>query len=244
MSADISAETLTGKQIVERVEQLLWSDSLEGQYDMTITTPYWSRTLKMHLWMERPVKSFIRILSPKKEAGIGSLRINNEMWNYLPKVERTFKVPPSMMLQPWMGSDFSNDDLVKESSIIHDYNHRLITDKNTPNSSVLFIESKPKPDAAVVAGKLVYQVQKKDLIPLTLEYYDERGRLIKTLTFSDVKKMNGRHVPTLWVMQSTEKPENHTSIKVNQSEYIYLRARHGSHFRNHNIRINNLHCGQ
>ena len=85
---------------------------------MNMITLYRQRTLKMKLWMVRPDQSFIRIESPATEKGTGSLRIKDEMWNYLPKVEHTFKIPPSMMLQPWMGSDFRSDDLVKESSHI------------------------------------------------------------------------------------------------------------------------------
>ncbi|HEU4879121.1 MAG TPA: outer membrane lipoprotein-sorting protein, partial [Gemmatimonadaceae bacterium] len=110
-SVALGAQDLDGREIVDRSEKLLWGKTFQGELEMSVATPRWQRTLTLRAWIERPRQSFIRILSPAKEAGIGSLRIGSEMWNYLPKVERTIKIPPSMMLQPWMGSDFTNDDL-------------------------------------------------------------------------------------------------------------------------------------
>jgi outer membrane lipoprotein-sorting protein len=121
-----SAADPSGREILDRVEKLLWGTTVQGAYEMTITTPRWTRTLVLKAWMDRPRRSFIRIVAPAKEAGIGSLRIGAEMWNYLPNVERVIKIPPSMMLQSWMGSDFTNDDLVKESSILDDYTHKVL----------------------------------------------------------------------------------------------------------------------
>lgn len=116
----------SGRDVIQRVETLLWGKTVQGQYEMTITTPRWQRVLGLRVWMDRPRRSFVRIVSPAKDAGIGSLRIGAEMSNYLPNVERVVKIPPSMMLQPWMGSDFTNDDLVKESSVLDDYAHRVV----------------------------------------------------------------------------------------------------------------------
>ncbi len=210
---------LSGQDIVQRVEDLLWGQTSEGQYEMRITTPHWQRTLELQVWMERPEKTFIRILSPAKEAGTGSLRIGSEMWNYLPKVERTIKIPPSMMLQPWMGSDFTNDDLVKESSIVNDYSHALVAEEKQEGEVIYRIESIPKPDAAVVWGKLVYEVRRDDLMPLRLSYYDERGRLIKVLSFSEVREMGGRTLPTRWEMRPVAKPENSTVIRLREVRF-------------------------
>lgn len=209
-----SAQDLDGREIVARVENLLWGKTSEGSYEMAISTPYWQRTLSLQVWMKRPDKSFVRITAPAKEAGVGSLRIEDEMWNYLPKVERTVKIPPSMMLQPWMGSDFTNDDLVKESSMINDYTHRLVATEKSGGEDVYKVESLPKPDAAVVWGKLIYRVRKRDLMPLAIEYYDERGSLVKALSFSEVREMSGRRLPTRWEMRPTGKPGNVTEIRV------------------------------
>ena len=204
-----------GRELVERVESLLWGRTVQGEYAMTITTPRWQRTLALRAWMERPKRSFIRILAPAKEKGIGSLRIGAEMWNYLPNVERTVKIPPSMMLQPWMGSDFTNDDLVKSSSIVDDYTSRILREE----SGAYVLELVPKPDAAVVWGKILYWVRKTDSIPLKEEFYDERGTLVRVMTFSEVRPMGGRAIPTRWEIRPSDKPGNATTIVVKSALY-------------------------
>jgi len=208
-----------GRTIVSSIEKRLWGQTSEGEYGMTITTPHWSRTLRLKSAMQRPDKTFVRILSPKKEAGIGSLRIKNEMWNYLPKIERVIKIPPSMMLQPWMGSDFTNDDLVKESSMVDDYEHHIDGVEEKNGVAVYRIVSVPKANAAVVWGKLVYRVRKSDLMPLTQQYFDERGELIKELVFTDFQKMGGREIPTRWTMKPAKKPGSKTEIRIHSLRF-------------------------
>lgn len=209
-------------EIIERVDQLLWGKSLQGRFEMTVKTPAWQRTLKLLVWVERPERSFIRITAPAKEAGIASLRIKTEMWNYLPSIERVIKLPPSMMLQPWMGSDFTNDDLVKESSIINDYKHRMLDNTLIDTAPAYRIEAVPKPDAAVVWGKIIYTVRQGDLIPLKEDFYNERGELVRTMTFSDVRTVGGRLMPTRWEMRPTAKPGNATTVTIEQASYDTL----------------------
>jgi outer membrane lipoprotein-sorting protein len=186
---------------------------------MTIITPRWQRTLQLRAWMDRPRRSFIRILEPAKEKGIGSLRIGAEMWNYLPNVERTIKIPPSMMLQPWMGSDLTNDDLVKSSSVIDDYTHRILREEVVAGAPAYVLELMPKPDAAVVWGKIIYWVRKGDFIPLKQEFYSERGDLVRTMTFSEVRPMAGRTIPTRWELRPADKPGNMTTFVVKSALY-------------------------
>lgn len=203
------------REILDRVETLLWGKTVQGEYEMTIATPRWRRTLELRAWMERPKRSFIRILAPAKEKGIGSLRIGSEMWNYLPNVERTIKIPPSMMLQPWMGSDLTNDDLVKSSSVIDDYTHRVVREED----GAWLLELLPRPESAVVWGKILYWIHKGDFVPLKEEFYDERGALIRTMTFSDVKTVGGRSIPTRWQIRPADKPGNSTTFVIRSAVY-------------------------
>ena len=205
-------------EIIERTEQVLWGRTLQAQLTMKVRTPRWERTLKLQALMDRPSRSFIRILSPAKEAGIASLRIGSEMWNYLPAVERTIKIPPSMMLQPWMGSDFTNDDLVKESSMVDDYTHRLIGTE-TADAPAYVVEAIPKPDAAVVWGRVVFHVRQSDFLPLRVEFYDERGAVVRVLTYSDIKPMGGRTIPTRWEMRPVAKPGYMTTIVLERATF-------------------------
>ncbi|MCW5660019.1 MAG: outer membrane lipoprotein-sorting protein [Burkholderiaceae bacterium] len=214
-----AADAPDGRDLVERVERLLWGRTVQGDYEMTITTPRWQRTLGLKVWMDRPRRSFVRIVSPAKEAGIGSLRIGSEMWNYLPNVERIIKIPPSMMLQPWMGSDFTNDDLVKESSALDDYTHKLLETQPLDGAAVARVEALPKPEAAVVWGRIVYWVRLADAMPLKQEYFSERGELVRTMTFSEVRKVGTRVMPTRWEMRPQDKPGQFTTIVLKDAVF-------------------------
>ena len=214
-----AADEPGGREILDRAENLLWAKTMQGEFEMTITTPRWQRTLGLRVWMDRPTRSFVRVLSPAKEAGIASLRIGSEMWNYLPNVERMIKIPPSMMMQPWMGSDVTNDDLVKESSVVNDYTHRVLNVESVDGAPVYVVEAIPKPEAAVVWGKIVYRVRKNDFIPLKQEFYSERGALVRVMTYSEVRQIGGRTIPTRWEIRPTDKPGNVTTMVLKTASY-------------------------
>lgn len=212
--ADLSAD-----QIIEKAEFQLWGKTMRGDFEMTVTTPTWERTLTLSAWMDRPNLSFLRIHTPEKERGISSLRVKSDMWNYIPKIERTVKVPPSLMLQPWFGSDFTNDDLVKEGSFVADYTHRLVDQRDVNGQPAYVVELLPKPDAVVVWGKVIYSARKSDLVPLQVEYYEERGKLARVLEYRDIRAAGGHVIPTTWEMRPVEKPGKKTTIVVKRVEY-------------------------
>lgn len=213
------AEEISAQEIVKRADDLLRGDTSEGKYKMTVVTPDWQRTLELAAYSSGRDKTFIRIFSPAKEAGITTLRIENNMWNYLPKVERTIKIPPSMMFQTWMGSDFTNDDLVKESSIVYDYTHKILVEKTFTEGTICKIELIPKPDAAVTWGKLVFWIWKNNFVPLREAFYDEAGKVVKVLEYSQVKQMSDRVIPAIWKMTSVTKEGNYTIIEVVDVQY-------------------------
>jgi hypothetical protein len=207
-----------GTAVVERGEIALWGKTFQADFDMVITTPGWSRTLALVVRMDRPGKSFLRVTSPAKDAGISSLRVGNEMWNYIPAIERMVKIPPSLMLQPWLGSDFTNDDLVKESSLVNDYTHKLLDSPKPDGTGQYLVEALPKPESAVVWGKILYATR-ADFVPLKQEYFDERGRSVRTLVYSDVRRLDGRDVPTRWEMKPLDKPGKSTTILIKSATY-------------------------
>ncbi len=207
-------EALDATEIVRRSEDLMRGDSYSGKYSMEIITPRWKRELTLLVHSMGRDKMFIRILSPAKESGIGTLRLGDEMWNYLPNVEKTIKIPPSLMLRPWMGSDFANDDLVKESSIVNDYTHQIVDHEEDHGISVLKIEFTPKPDAPVIWGKLYHWIRENDFVPLKEEYYSEKGKAIKVMEYSDIGQVSDRVIPRTWVMRSLTKKGHSTTIKL------------------------------
>ncbi|MBN2159050.1 MAG: outer membrane lipoprotein-sorting protein [Spirochaetes bacterium] len=199
---------LTAKEIIDRAENAIRGDSMVSLVEMTIKTRRWTRTMKIKSWDNRIAKkSFAEILSPKKDAGNRFLMIKSEklMWHYNPDIGKEMKIHPSMMLQSWMGSDFTNDDIVKESSIIDDYTHTLEGKKTIDGYECYAINMTPKPDAAVVWGKMIYYARASDCLPVRQEFYDQHGKLKKLLTCGNFKTMSGRLIPTTLKMVTMKK---------------------------------------
>lgn len=208
------------KSVVEKMIHKLRGHVNVADYSMTVTRPSWTRTLKMKVWDDRTnSRVFVRISDPAKEAGTSFLRLGYNLWNFLPSVEKVLKIPPSMMLQPWMGSDFTNDDLVKESSYIDDYTHEITGRETVDGEPVLKIELTPKPNAPVVWGKVVYWVREKDDVPVRQNFIDEKGKLIKDLKFSDIRKMDGVTLPTRWEMTPVLKEGSRTVLILENIDF-------------------------
>jgi outer membrane lipoprotein-sorting protein len=186
---------------------------------MTIVRPEWKREITMKAWALGNEYSLILITSPARDKGQVFLKRNNEMWNWQPTIDRVIKLPPSMMLQSWMGSDFTNDDLVKESSIVEDYQHTLKADSAIGGKPVYRIELTPHPDAPVVWGKIVAFVDKKEYNQLLVLYYDEEGILVNTLVLSEIKSMDGRTLPSRLEMMPAETPGQKTVIQYLELEF-------------------------
>ncbi|UCE79728.1 MAG: outer membrane lipoprotein-sorting protein [Nitrospiraceae bacterium] len=197
--------------IVDKVDKLYRSRTSQGQLEMTIVSENWTRTLKMEVWTEGLDSTFIHISYPRKDAGIATLRIKNEMWNYFPKINKVMKVPPSMMMSSWMGSDFTNDDLVKESSMKKDYVYRLIHPEDAEPSNY-YIELIPKKDIPIVWDRIHLVVRKKDYIPVLQVYFDEKGRKMREMVFSEIKTFSGREIPSVLEMTPLNKPGKKTVI--------------------------------
>ncbi len=209
----------SAKDIVDRVDRLLRGSSSHGKVEMRIVTEHWSRTLDMEVWSLGTDYSLVRVTAPPKEAGMATLKAEQEVWNYLPRVDRTIKVPPSLMMGSWMGSHFTNDDLVKESRMIDDYDITTAFDGKRDGVPVWEFNLIPKPEAAVVWGRVVEQVRKADDMPTWVHYYDEDGTLVRTMTFSDYKRMGGRLVPAVMKVVPTDKPDESTSLIYDELQF-------------------------
>jgi hypothetical protein len=201
------------RDIVDQVDRMMRGNSSRGTVTMEIVTSHWQRSMEMRVWSLGTQYALIRILSPAKDAGTATLKAGNEIWNYLPRVDRTIKVPSSLMGAAWMGSHFTNDDLVKESRIIDDYDIAIGYEGRRDGVAVWEFVLTPKPEAAVVWGKIEEQVRQADLMPTWAKYYDERGRLARTITFGEYRQMGGRLVPAVMTVAPTDKPEERTVLR-------------------------------
>ncbi len=206
------ASELNVREIVKQIDELYRSESSYSELEMEIITPHWERTLKMKAWSKGMEKTFIRILAPAKEKGVATLRIGNEMWNYLPKTNKVIKVPPSMMMSSWMGSDFTNDDLVREFTWTEDYNFELIQPEDA-KEDLLYIKLIPKEDLPIVWGKIILAARRQDYIPVWEKYYDEKGKLMRVMKFKDIKTFDGKEIPAVMELIPQDEKGNKTVIR-------------------------------
>jgi outer membrane lipoprotein-sorting protein len=186
---------------------------------MTVVTPEFTRTLEMESWWVEKTKlekdkSLTVMKSPKREEGNKWLKVGNEMWNYLRATETTIKIPPSMMLQSWNGSDFTNDDLARESSMSKDYVPSIIGEELIDGEPCWKLLLLPKPEAAVVWGKLYVWIRRNDMVTSLVQYFDEKGSLVRYMVYSDVKRVGGRALPTTWTMYNNRKEGHRTEFKI------------------------------
>ena len=179
---------------------------------MSVATRRWKRSMTLEVWSEGTEKALIRVLSPKKEEGTATLKIGSDIWNYLPKIDRTIRIPTSMMSAAWMGSHFTNDDLVKESRLVRDYAIEIAFEGEQDGGSVYEFSLTPYPQAPVVWGRISFRVRKQDLMPVWARYYSEDGVLKRTLTYSEYRTMGGRLVPTRMRMTPEDKPHEFTEV--------------------------------
>lgn len=214
-----AAREMNAQEILDYVDDLYRGKSAQGKMTMTITTAQWERSLSIDFWSKGKEHSLMRITAPAKEKGTATLRVGNDMYNYLPKVKRTIKLPSSMMSASWMGSHFTNDDLVKESRFTDDYTFSITGRSTQGGAPVVEITCIPKPDAVVVWGKVVVYARTTDYIPLKSLYYDEDGNLARTMAFSEVGKTGDRILPKVLTISPADKPKERTVVRYDEIAY-------------------------
>ncbi|WP_319590600.1 outer membrane lipoprotein-sorting protein [uncultured Draconibacterium sp.] len=205
--------------IIKQADEKFRGESSRGEMTMIIERPGWSRTVSMKNWTLGNDYSLIYITAPAKEKGQVFLKRDKEMWNWVPNIERMIKIPPSMMMQSWMGSDFTNDDLVKESQMAKDYSNKLLGEEEVDGYSCYKIELIPHEDAPVVWGKVIMWISKKELHWLKAEFYDEDGYLVNTEILTDVKMMDDREMPTRLEMIPADEEGNKTVMIFDKIEF-------------------------
>ena len=211
-SAYREVSPIDAREIARKLDNMYRSDSSFSEMAMEVTTPDWARTLEMQVWTAGTDKTLVRILEPKKERGVGTLRIGNEMWNYFPRVNKIMKIPPSMMMSSWMGSDFTNDDLVREFTLMKDFDFKLVRPEGAQDD-LLYLEARPKEGVPVVWSRILAAVRAADLIPVWEEYYDDRDARMRRMDFSDLRKFGSREVPATLTLVPANKKGNKTVLR-------------------------------
>ena len=207
------------REIVRKADEKARGKTSVATMDITTVRPKWTRTMEIKAWMKGNDYAMLLVKSPAKDKGTAYLKRKKEVWNWLPSLERTIKLPPSMMSQSWMGTDFTNDDLVKESSVLDDYEHTLLATEKQGDSLCYKIQMIPKPEAAVVWGKVIVWITPREYLQLRAEFFDESGELVNTMTGSQVKKLGGRLLPTRLEMTPADKKGHQTVIEYKSLEF-------------------------
>lgn len=213
------SQDFTAKQIILKADNLQRGKTNQGEMSMTIIRLKWQRTIKMKIWSKGHDYSMTYITSPAKDKGQVFLKRKNEMWNWVPTISRMIKIPPSMMSQGWMGSDYSNDDILKESSIVVDYSHKIIGSEKIDNIDCYKIELTPKEDATVVWGKIIKWISKKEFWQLKTEYFDEDNELIRTEQASKIKQFGDRKLPSYLEIIPADKQGQKTVVTIISSKF-------------------------
>ncbi len=234
LAAQQSTAQPTAREIMKRADELTRGETAQGTYTMTVVRPDWERTMVFAYWSEGTEKSFIRVEEPVKDRGVSFLKVGREMWQYVPRINRVIKIPPSMMLQSWMGSDFTNDDLVKESSVVDDYEHTLLAQEELYGFDTYKIELVPKPETAVAWDKLIEWIRVDDYVPLRAEYYSERGELVRTMLFGDIKRFGDRVIPARYELVEEKKEGRRTILQLDDA--VFDKTIPGSVFTQRNLR--------
>ena len=203
------------QDIIKKLDKNMRGESIYMKMSMEIKSMGHKRTIKIESWSKGKSKSFVKILYPPKDRGITFLSLDNQMWQYVPKIERIIKIPPSMMLQNWMGSDITNDDMVKQNSIVEDYTPKIL-DKN---GTLVTIELIPKDDSAVVWGKIITHIDTTTYTSSKDVFYDEDNKAVRVFLYKDIKKYGKYYIPTHWEIRPIDKKENYTKIELEDVKY-------------------------
>jgi len=209
----------TADEIIKKADAKFRGRTSYSEIAIKIIRPKWSKEMKMKGWSKGSDYSVAVITSPPKEKGIVFLMRKKEVWNYLPTIDRTIKLPPSMMLQNWMGTDLTNDDLVKQSSLVTDYDKQIIGEETKEGYLCWKIELTPKTDAAVVWGKIIIWIDKKNYMQMQSDFYDEDLFLVNQMVGSDVKTFNGKLLPSTLTVIPVDKPGQSTIITYSEWKF-------------------------
>jgi outer membrane lipoprotein-sorting protein len=212
-----SAAEPTIEELLVATDDASRGTSSQAILRMDVKTAHYERSMKMQVWSKGAEKTLVKILEPAKDAGVSTLKVDENLWNYLPKVDRTMKIPAGMMSGSWMGSHFSNDDLVREDRLSDDFTCSFTAKPDTDPEKNYVVTCVPKPTAAVVWGKVVAHIR-PDKAPVRVEYVDEKGTLVRTMSYGDYKTMNGRPQPLSMRLTPHDKPGESTSITFESLE--------------------------
>ncbi|MCZ4338540.1 outer membrane lipoprotein-sorting protein [Shewanella colwelliana] len=212
---------LEAQDIVRQSDKQMRGESSYSVATMNIIRPDWTRSMTMKSWTKGQDLSLVLVTAPAKDKGSASLKRFKEMWNWIPSIERVIKIAPSMLSQSWMGSDFTNDDLINQSSIVVDYDHQIVGQETVDGDNSYIIDALAKPDAPVVWNKVRLWISTTSFLQRRVEFYDEFDELVNTLETSEIKSLGGRMLATKMAMIPADKPGQRTEFITHEAQFNF-----------------------
>jgi outer membrane lipoprotein-sorting protein len=210
---------LTAKEIMQKADDLLRGDSSTGKVKMTIVREKWTRTLTFTFQEKQKSRFLVRITDPASQRGNATLKVGRNLWNYIAKHEKTVKVPPSMAMEPWMGSDFSHNDLIRYDSYVDDYDHTLVEETTEEGVVVYRIQLDARPERPVEWIRILATIRKEDYMPVRYEFYSDKGEKVRVLEFSRPRRIGDRVVPTMWKVYKVNSPGAYTIMEYEDLKF-------------------------
>ncbi|MFZ2959063.1 MAG: outer membrane lipoprotein-sorting protein [Candidatus Ozemobacteraceae bacterium] len=204
-----ASESLDAAALIRKIETQYQGATSHGTSRMIVKTKSYDRSMVLESWAEGRDKFIARILEPAKERGTATLKVDSQIWNFLPKIDRLMKIPSSLMGDKWMGSHLTNDDLVKDAKIDETYTFTVLE----KNAKIAVIQGIPKPDAAVVWGKVIYRADLERQVPISVEYFDEDGAKVRIIRFDQVEQLQGRWLPRIFRVEPLDQPGEYTEMR-------------------------------
>lgn len=203
--------------VVKHLDDLYRSKSSIGTFTMEVKTKNYERTMTMEQWSIGQDEALIVIRKPEREAGTATLRTEQGLWNYAPRADRLIRIPSGLLSESWMGSHFTNDDLMRESSYDDDFDTTMSW-VDEGGRRLLQLSMVPKPDAAVVFTKIVFLLTGEGWLPVRADYYDE-GDVVRRMHFKDVKTYSGRKMPSVMEVIPEDKKGEFTRVRYDAMEF-------------------------
>ena len=217
--SQVSMSQMTADEIIEKAEDRMRGTTSYAEMTVTTIRPKWKREMKIKSWTKGDDYSVTLVLSPAKDKGTVFLKREKEIWNYIPSIERTIKMPPSMLTQSWMGTDMTNDDLVKESSLKDDYKKKIVGTETVEGLECYKIVMTPRENVNSIWGKIIIWISKKDYLQLKTKFYDEDNELVNTILGKEVKTLGGKMLPSVMEIIPAKKKGQKTRMTYTKAEF-------------------------
>jgi outer membrane lipoprotein-sorting protein len=200
------------RAMLQRADDLFRGEQSHGVMEMQVKTRHWDRSMTLESWSKGKDYSLVRILEPKKDRGTATLKDKHDLFTYLNNTSRTVKIAGAMMGGSWMGSHFTNDDLVRETRLSDDYEISQLPDEKLDGTPVYRFQLVPKPNKPIVWGKIDVLVRVADQMLLQETFYDEDKKPVRSLELSELKSIGGRTLPTVMMMRPLDGSGEYTRV--------------------------------